>query len=47
MIVLSQNLDDVEPGTQRLVNFTVPRRGRAAAAITVRWTIRPTTWSRS
>jgi len=35
MVVLSQNLDDVEPGTQRLVNFTVPRRG--TLVITVRW----------
>ena len=35
MIVLSQNLDDVEAGTQRLLNFTVPRRG--TLVITVRW----------
>jgi predicted small lipoprotein YifL len=35
MVVLSQNLDDVEAGGQRLVNFTVPRRG--TLAITVRW----------
>jgi predicted small lipoprotein YifL len=35
MIVLSQNLDDVEPGSQRLLNFTVPRRG--TLAVTVRW----------
>jgi len=35
MLVLSQNLDDVEPGGQRLVNFTVPRRG--ALVVTVQW----------
>jgi hypothetical protein len=35
MVVLSQNLDDVEPGGQRIVDFTVPRRG--ALVVTVRW----------
>ena len=35
MVVFSQNLDDVEAGGQRVVNFTVPRRG--TLAITVRW----------
>jgi hypothetical protein len=35
MIVFSQNLDDVEAGTQRLLNFTVPRRG--TLVVTVRW----------
>jgi hypothetical protein len=35
MVVLSQTLDDVEPGGQRVVNFTVPRRG--TLVVTVRW----------
>ena len=35
MVVLSQNFDDVEPGGQRIVNFTVPRRG--TLVVTVGW----------
>ena len=35
MIVLSQTLDDVEPGSQRTIDFTVPRRG--ALVVTVQW----------
>jgi hypothetical protein len=35
VVVLSQTLEDVAPGEQRTVNFTVPRRG--ALVITVRW----------
>jgi len=35
MVVFSQNLDDVEAGGQRVVNFTVPHRG--TLAVTVRW----------
>jgi hypothetical protein len=35
MVVLSQTLDDVEPGTQRTLDFTVPRRG--ALVVTVQW----------
>ena len=34
-VVLSQTLDDVEPGGQRFIDFTVPRRG--ALVVTVRW----------
>jgi hypothetical protein len=35
MVVLTQTLDDVEPGSQRTVAFTVPRRG--ALVVTVQW----------
>jgi len=35
MVVLSQTLDDVEPGSQRTIDFTVPRRG--ALVVTVQW----------
>jgi hypothetical protein len=35
MVVLSQTLDDVEPGSRRAINFTVPRRG--ALVVTLRW----------
>src|SRR4029450_7568194 len=35
MLVLSQTLDDVEPGSQRTIDFTVPRRG--ALVVTVQW----------
>ena len=35
MVVLSQTLEGVEPGGQRTVDFTVPRRG--ALVVTVRW----------
>jgi hypothetical protein len=35
MVVLNQNFDDVEPGGQRIVDFTVPRRG--ALVVTVGW----------
>ena len=35
MVVLSQNFDDVEPGGQRIVDFTVPHRG--ALVVTVGW----------
>jgi hypothetical protein len=35
MVILSQTLDDVEPGGQRFVDFTVPRRG--ALVVTVQW----------
>ena len=35
MVVLSQTLDDVEPGGQRTVDFTVPRRG--ALVVTIQW----------
>jgi hypothetical protein len=34
-VVLSQTLDDVEVGGQRLINFSLPRRG--ALTLTVRW----------
>ena len=35
MVVLSQTFEEVEAGSQRVVNFTLPRRG--ALALTVRW----------
>ena len=35
MVVLSQTFDDVEPGSQRTIDFTVPRRG--ALVVTVQW----------
>ena len=35
MVVLSQTLDDVEVGGQRVVDFSLPRRG--ALVLTVRW----------
>jgi len=35
MLVLSQTVDDVEPGGQRFIDFTVPRRG--ALVVTVQW----------
>ena len=35
MVVLSQTLDDVEVGGQRVVDFRLPRRG--ALVLTVRW----------
>jgi hypothetical protein len=35
MVVLSQTLDDVEPGSQSAINFTVPRRG--TLVVTLRW----------
>jgi predicted small lipoprotein YifL len=35
MVVLNQNFDDVEPGGQRIVDFTVPHRG--ALVVTVGW----------
>jgi predicted small lipoprotein YifL len=35
MVVLNQTLDDVEPGGQRVVDFTLPRRG--TLVLTVRW----------
>jgi hypothetical protein len=35
MVVLNQNFDDVEPGGQRIVDFTVPQRG--ALVVTVAW----------
>ena len=34
-VVLSETLEDVEPGGQRMVNFSLPRRG--TLALTVRW----------
>jgi hypothetical protein len=35
MVVLSQTFDDVAPGGQRTVDFTVPRRG--ALVVTIQW----------
>ena len=35
VVVLNQALDDVEPGGQRLLDFTLPRRG--TLVLTVRW----------
>lgn len=35
LLVVSQTLDAVEPGSQRTVDFTVPRRG--ALVVTVQW----------
>src|SRR5258707_6481526 len=35
MVVLSRTLDEVEPGGQRIIDFSLPHRG--ALALTVRW----------